>query len=106
MLYGLEEILDQLAESGKCDVKYVPYAQTEAYLDVDLALLRAEVRRNVYLLCAGGLYGLDLVEENGLWIEDSTKEVEYETDARVGIDYADECDRVRPWRFVFKGYKQ
>ena len=49
--------------------------------------------------------GVALSEENGLWIEDSGKEAEYETAARVGIDYADECDRARPWRFIFKGYK-
>ena len=49
--------------------------------------------------------GLALTKENGLWLERGDREVIYETAARVGIDYADERDRILPWRFIMKGYK-
>ena len=46
---------------------------------------------------------LPLMPESGLWLEDGGH-VPSAVDAlpRVGIDYAEECDRLRPWRFVAK----
>ena len=43
-----------------------------------------------------------LCEESGIWIEDDGAKPEYTTHPRVGIDYATETDRNRPWRFVAK----
>ena len=38
--------------------------------------------------------------ESGLWIEDDGYEARFITDKRVGIDYADPCDRDREWRYI------
>jgi DNA-3-methyladenine glycosylase len=38
--------------------------------------------------------------ESGLWIEDDGYLPEYKTDVRVGIGYADPCDRDRQWRYI------
>ena len=41
-----------------------------------------------------------LTPENGLWIEDDgSPALKYTASPRVGIDYAAEEDRTRPWRF-------
>ena len=46
---------------------------------------------------------LPLSPESGLWLEDGGyTPTEVEALPRVGIDYAEECDRLRPWRFVAK----
>lgn len=46
---------------------------------------------------------LPLTPDSGLWLEDGGY-VPKDVDAlpRVGIDYAEESDRLRPWRFVAK----
>ena len=46
---------------------------------------------------------LPLTPDSGLWLED-VGYVPKDVDAlpRVGIDYAEESDRLRPWRFVAK----
>ena len=46
-----------------------------------------------------------LVEENGLWLEDDGFKAEIACDKRVGIGYADEIDREKPWRFIMVGIK-
>ena len=43
---------------------------------------------------------LQLTEENGLWLEDDGFIANTVSDKRVGINYADEIDRERPWRFI------
>ena len=43
---------------------------------------------------------MPLIRENGLWLEDDGTAVNYITDKRVGIDYAEAQDRDRLWRFV------
>ena len=44
---------------------------------------------------------LPLTPENGIWIEDDgTPPPAFEALPRVGIDYAAEADRLRPWRFL------
>ena len=43
-----------------------------------------------------------LTPEHGLWIEDDGTRSDYITAPRVGIDYADEADRTRLWRFIVK----
>lgn len=46
---------------------------------------------------------LTLTEESGKWIEDDGKDsFKYDALPRVGIDYASDEDRRRPWRFLAK----
>ena len=46
-----------------------------------------------------GLNRENLVTSNALWLEDGAP-LPYTTSPRIGIDYASEEDRMRPWRFV------
>ena len=41
--------------------------------------------------------------ESGLWIEDDGYVAKYKTDVRVGIGYADPCDRDRQGRYIALG---
>ena len=41
----------------------------------------------------------DLINSSELWLEDGAK-LSYTTGPRVGIGYASEEDRMRPWRFM------
>ena len=45
---------------------------------------------------------LPLCIESGIWIEDDGTKPECTSHPRVGIDYASEKDRKRPWRYVIK----
>lgn len=45
---------------------------------------------------------MPLCEESGLWLEDDGTRFDYITAPRVGIDYANEEDRSRLWRFIVK----
>ena len=45
---------------------------------------------------------LPLTPENGIWIEDDGTTPEYIARPRIGIDYASEADRNRPWRYTIK----
>lgn len=46
---------------------------------------------------------LPLTPDSGLWLEDGGYVPEgIQTAPRVGIDYAEERDRLRPWRFIAK----
>jgi len=45
------------------------------------------------------LNGIDLTGGT-LWLEDDGAVVSYKTTVRIGIDYADEVDRLRQWRFI------
>ena len=44
---------------------------------------------------------VDLTDSDVLWLEDG-EQLPYITSPRIGIDYADEEDRLRHWRFVAK----
>ncbi len=48
------------------------------------------------------LNGADLRNSEDIWLEDdpSYADVPYQCEKRVGIDYADEADRERLWRFI------
>ena len=46
--------------------------------------------------------GLSLTEEKGIWIEDAGLKFDRIALSRVGIDYASEEDRNRPWRYIIK----
>lgn len=47
-------------------------------------------------------YGEDLETSSRLWIEDSELEGELNRSPRVGVDYAGEEWRNKPWRFILK----
>jgi DNA-3-methyladenine glycosylase len=44
-------------------------------------------------------YGEDLVTSDRLWLEDAGLSPEVKTGERIGIDYAGEYWKTRPWRF-------
>jgi DNA-3-methyladenine glycosylase len=43
--------------------------------------------------------GEDLTSSSRIWIEDSEVTADYKTSERIGIDYAGEYWKARPWRF-------
>ena len=45
-------------------------------------------------------YGESLLTSNRIWIEDSLEEVNFEISPRVGIDYAGDIWKNKPWRFT------
>jgi DNA-3-methyladenine glycosylase len=47
-------------------------------------------------------YGEDLLYSKRIWILDAPDESEFETAPRVGIDYAGDEWRDKPWRFILK----
>ena len=47
-------------------------------------------------------YGESLTESARIWIEDAPDEVIFETAPRVGIDYAGDEWKNKPWRFICK----
>ena len=44
-------------------------------------------------------YGEDLVSSGRIWLEDSGERPDYKTGPRIGIDYAGEYWKSRPWRY-------
>ena len=44
--------------------------------------------------------GLSICNNNELWIEDDGKKFDISTASRVGIDYAGEEWKNKPWRFI------
>lgn len=44
-------------------------------------------------------YGEDLVSSGKIWLEDSGEKPEYKTGPRIGIGYAGEYWKSRPWRY-------
>ncbi|MFC2086088.1 DNA-3-methyladenine glycosylase [Bacteroidota bacterium] len=46
--------------------------------------------------------GESIVKSNRIWIENSTQFAEYTTTPRIGIDYAGEIWKNKPWRFLLK----
>jgi DNA-3-methyladenine glycosylase len=51
-------------------------------------------------------YGENLAVSNRIWIEDNNENVEYFTAKRIGIDYAGEPWKNKPWRYILKFKKQ
>ena len=47
-------------------------------------------------------YGEDLISSNRIWIENSHKKNDFYTASRVGIDYAGDKWKNKPWRFILK----
>jgi DNA-3-methyladenine glycosylase len=48
----------------------------------------------------GGFYGEDLVSSARIWIEESGNRPEYTAGPRVGIEYAGDPWKSKPWRFL------
>lgn len=48
------------------------------------------------------LNGEDLIISDKLWIEDEGEKCNYEAKKRVGIDYATDEYKNKPWRFILK----
>lgn len=50
-------------------------------------------------------YGEDLVISDRIWIEDAGRRMELKTSPRIGIDYASEYWKLKPWRYyIEQGY--
>lgn len=47
-------------------------------------------------------YGEDLATSNRIWVEDTLQKVDFTTAPRIGINYASEVWRSKPWRFTLK----
>jgi DNA-3-methyladenine glycosylase len=45
-------------------------------------------------------YGEDLVSSERIWIEESALKLSYTTGPRVGIDYAGDPWKNKPWRYL------
>ena len=50
----------------------------------------------------GSFYGEDLVSSGRIWIERSGTAPEFHAGPRIGIDYAGEPWKSKPWRFLMK----
>lgn len=50
----------------------------------------------------GDLNGENLITSEKLWLEDGENVEEYASSPRIGIDYAEEADRLRLWRYTVK----
>jgi len=51
-------------------------------------------------------YGESLLNSNRIWIEDAPDEINFTTASRIGIDYAGEEWKNKPWRFILLETKQ
>lgn len=47
-------------------------------------------------------YGENLISSNKIWIEDANEMVNFHTAPRIGIDYAGDEWKNKPWRFMIK----
>jgi len=46
--------------------------------------------------------GEDLFQSNRIWIENTDDVIEFQTAPRIGIDYAQDTWKYKPWRFILK----
>lgn len=51
-------------------------------------------------------YGESLLTSERLWLEDAPDVTEFETAPRIGIDYAGEVWKNKPWRFIYTAPKK
>jgi len=47
-------------------------------------------------------YGENLITSNKIWIEDAEEIIDFQTAPRIGIDYAGDEWKNKPWRFILK----
>ncbi|MCK4465877.1 MAG: DNA-3-methyladenine glycosylase [Bacteroidales bacterium] len=50
-------------------------------------------------------YGEDLVLSKRIWIENNSEAVRFFTEPRIGINYAGEYWKNKPWRFILKEHR-
>jgi len=50
----------------------------------------------------GSFYGTSLVDSDRIWVEDNGLKSEYIATTRIGIDYAGDTWKNKPWRFILK----
>lgn len=53
-----------------------------------------------YLSVDGSFNGLDLTDSDCMWLEDPGTVPDYLATTRIGIDYAGENWKLKPWRFI------
>ena len=73
--------------------------EPQAVLIRGLADLAGPGRITKKLKIDRSFYGEDLCDSHRLWIEPGADEVSVKTDQRIGIDYAGDYWKSRPWRF-------
>lgn len=93
LCYGIHSLLNIV--SGECE-------HPEAVLIRNVKGISGPGRVTKALSIDRTKNGLILNEANGLWIEDGEEKPEYIASPRIGIDYANEVDRLRKWRFTVK----
>ena len=93
LIYGMYWLLNFV--TGKED-------QPQAVLIRGLKGIDGPGRIGKTLLLDKSFYGETTVESARLWIEDAPKASGFETFSRIGIDYAGEIWKNKPWRFVLK----
>ena len=79
-----------------------PKDHPEAVLIRGLDVAKGPGRTTKILSITTSDNSLPLIEESGVWLEDDGEKPEFIALPRVGIDYANEEDRNRPWRFLMK----
>ncbi|MBI9055308.1 MAG: DNA-3-methyladenine glycosylase [Bacteroidales bacterium] len=50
-------------------------------------------------------YGEKLYQSDSLWLEEGFNNVKYKTTPRIGIDYAGEIWKNKPWRYILESAK-
>lgn len=79
-----------------------PKDHPEAVLIRGLVGVSGPGRTTKFLQITTADNSLTLCAENGIWLEDDGLKPEYTALPRIGIDYASEEDRSRPWRYIIK----
>ena len=97
LCYGIHSLLNVV--TGERD-----HPEAVLIRGVEDAVGPGRVTKAMGITCAENR--LPLLPENGLWLEDDgTLAPPYTASPRVGIDYAAEYDRKRPWRYCIKPKK-
>ena len=97
LCYGIHSLLNVV--TGERD-----HPEAVLIRGVEDAVGPGRVTKAMGITCAENR--LLLLPENGLWLEDDgTLAPPYTASSRVGIDYAAEYDRKRPWRYCIKPKK-
>ena len=90
LCYGMHNLLNIVG--GKVgDPQAVLICGAEGYPGPGRLTKALQIDRN--------LNGTDLTRDL-LWLEDNGMAISHKTTPRIGIDYADEADRLRKWRFI------
>ncbi|MDP4119467.1 MAG: DNA-3-methyladenine glycosylase [Bacillota bacterium] len=91
LCYGIHSLLN-IVTGEKGFPQAVLIRGIEGYIGPGRLTKHLQIDRN--------LNGEDLVFSKKLWLEDDGFTPHYKVSKRVGIDYASEEDRNRPWRFI------